>query len=329
MSLIHTDAPPFHGGRLVEAAKAGKRPLSDWIDLSTGLNPEPYPLPAIPDNAFQRLPEYSHSLAEACEDFLKAPSFAVSGSQRAIEHLPLLYNPSRVGVFSPMYAEHAFCWRKYGHHVYDLELDNHNSISQTRILILVNPNNPTTRVVGTELIEALRRIAQKNDGLLIVDEAFIDTCNEFSALSLENHRHLVVLRSIGKFFGLAGIRAGLVSGDERILNRLKISIGPWDLSGPASYLLPQLLTDFSWQETTRKRLKVSAGRLVTLLSREFNSIHKTDYFAWLPGVDPIALEKRFKQAGILIRTFPKLSGIRVGLPGPEEHWLRLEETICG
>src|SRR5690606_22076033 len=94
-----------HGGRLRAAARRYGIPLSDWLDLSTGVNPEGWPVPAVPPEVWVRLPEEDDGLERAASAYYGCDSiFPVAGSQAAIQALPALLHAQRVGVIHPGYA---------------------------------------------------------------------------------------------------------------------------------------------------------------------------------------------------------------------------------
>ena len=98
-------SPLEHGGRLRAAAKTWGTPLDQWLDLSTGINPSGWPVPAIPEEVWRRLPDPDDGLEQLIRQWVGAPDgaacMALAGSQAAIMHLPRLRQPCRVGVPSP------------------------------------------------------------------------------------------------------------------------------------------------------------------------------------------------------------------------------------
>ncbi|HHL20261.1 MAG TPA: aminotransferase class I/II-fold pyridoxal phosphate-dependent enzyme, partial [Aliiroseovarius sp.] len=218
-----------HGGRLRLAARRYGIPLADWLDLSTGLNPRAWPVPAIPARAWSRLPEEDDDLARLAQEYYGAADcLPVAGSQAAIQALPLLHAAGgrRIGMLAPAYAEHAHAWRRAGFEVLPLAAEAiEAAIEGLDHLLLVNPNNPTgQRFDAAQLLGWHRRLAARG-GSLIVDEAFMDVT---PADSLAVHSHLpglIVLRSLGKFFGLAGARVGFVLAEPGLLRRLADWLG--------------------------------------------------------------------------------------------------------
>ena len=321
-----------HGGHLIDAAKKYNIALETWIDLSTGINPNGWPVPAIPADCWQRLPESSDGLLNAARQYYHCQSIlAVAGSQAAIQTLPLLRQHSKVGVLAPAYAEHAYSWQKAGHRVIELTAQSIDTeLSALDVLILINPNNPSgQRFSKSQLLSWHKQLAE-HDGWLIVDEAFIDTS---PAYSLSNHspaKGLIILRSIGKFFGLAGIRCGFVITTDDILNQLNEMLGPWTISHPSRYIATAALQDKDWQNKTRVELKQQATRLASLLDKAGLKVTaKTDLFVWINTLNAEQIHHDLAKKGILTRLFTQPLSLRFGLPKNEWQWGFLELELAG
>lgn len=321
-----------HGGRVRRAAQQYGIALSDWLDLSTGINPNGWPLPAIPADCWQRLPEDDDGLLAAARDYYGNDSLlAVSGSQAAIQTLPLLRGASRVGVLHPTYAEHASCWQKAGHRINGLPTDTvsiASALDELDVLILVNPNNPSGKLWNTDqLLDWQQRLA-KRGGWLIVDEAFLDGMPEFSLAAMPVRSGLVVLRSIGKFFGLAGIRCGFVIGEPSLLQQLAEHLGPWTISHPSRYVATLALQDTDWQRRARFDLQRQGQRLRQLLSESgLPPSGGCHLFQWLQSPSAQTLHSKLAEQGILTRYFDDPTSLRFGLPKTETDWQRLQQAL--
>lgn len=321
-----------HGGHLIDAAEKYKIPLSEWVDLSTGINPNGWAIPEIPTKCWQRLPETSDGLNSAAKRYYQCESIlSVAGSQAAIQTLPLLRPLSKVGVLTPGYAEHAYSWKKAGHDVIELTAETIESqLHQLDVLIIINPNNPTGQHFKKEQLLRWHQQLNQHGGWLIVDEAFIDTTRKHCLSSDHGTKGLIILRSIGKFFGLAGIRCGFVIGPEEILNRLNEKLGPWAISHPSRYIAIQALNDTEWQKHTQKTLKLQSARLTLLLTK--NGLMPngcTDLFQWIKHPDALRTHELLAQRGILTRLFKQPSSLRFGLPKNERQFLHLEKALTG
>ena len=320
-----------HGGRLRAAAQQYGIPLNEWLDLSTGLAPWPFSFPAVPASVWQRLPETEDGLASvAAQRYGAAQALPVAGAQAAIQLLPQLRSAcSRVGIISPCYAEHAHAWQRAGHQLLELRDEaNEAALDELDVLLLVNPNNPTGRVFApAQLLSWHERLAARG-GWLVVDEAFIDATPE---LSLAGHSHLpglIVLRSFGKFYGLAGVRLGFVLAEPSLLNDLNERLGPWAVSGPARWLGLACLADQAAHARQSRRLQQASQRLADLLA-EFGLVTQgCALFQWLLSATASALHQHFAQRGILLRHFTQPQSLRFGLPASEADWQRLRLALA-
>jgi cobalamin biosynthesis protein CobC len=327
---------PFteHGGRRQQAATRYGIPLSRWMDLSTGINPHGFPVGTIPQEIFARLPEENDGLDEVLRCYFGTSSvLAVAGSQNAIQALPSLRSPGRVAVHMPTYGEHARAWQNAGHKVLPVDLAHEENaevaslLDTVDVLVVVNPNNPTGEVFRSEQLLRWHEQLSRHDGWLVVDEAFVDA---LPGVSIAGHasKNLIILRSLGKFWGLAGIRFGCVLAAHELLSQLKARLGPWHVSNPARWTAQSALADGTWIETTRLRLHQDTARLHALLTSRGLLSHGTcPLFRWVPTQDVAQLFDALARQGILIRALPQFGGVRFGLPGPEHEWTRLEAAL--
>jgi len=327
-----------HGGNLCDAALLFERPVSEWLDLSTGINPCGYPAPAPSANAWHRLPETDPALALAAQRYYGAPSMlAVAGTQAAIQALPRLRaqwsaqpgSSARIVVAAPSYAEHAHHWARHGHAMTEVpyaDLDAH--VDRADVVVVCNPNNPTGAVVPPLcLLDWAARLAARG-GWLIVDEAFGDTTPADSVAAASGQPGLIVLRSVGKFFGLAGLRLGFVAARHDLLEALADLLGPWPVSGPAQEIAVQALSDIDWQARVRRQLLDSGARLQTLLDHHGIDATGSALFQWWPERAPELFWRHMAERGIWVRLFTGAArGIRLGLPPDEAGWLRLETAL--
>ncbi|HYQ39364.1 MAG TPA: threonine-phosphate decarboxylase CobD [Pseudomonas sp.] len=322
-----------HGGRLRAAAQRYGIPLGDWLDLSTGLAPEPWPLPAIPVEAWARLPEDDDGLEAAAAACYGAPAaLAVAGSQAAIQALPQLRPASRVGVLEPCYAEHAHAWQRAGHCLVRLAAEAIDvQLDQLDALVLANPNNPTgQRFAPAQLLDWHGRL-QARGGWLLVDEAFIDCTPEFSLAAHSDRPGLIVLRSFGKFFGLAGIRLGFVLAEAALLASLRERLGPWAVSGPARVVGLEALDAASAGARLARAAELQRhGKALAELLRThgLTPAGGTALFHWLPTPQAAVLHDFLARRGILVRLFNDPASLRFGLPADEAGWQRLAQALA-
>ena len=319
-----------HGGRLRKAALDYGIAEGDWLDLSSGLAPWPFPIPEIPLRAWARLPETDDGLEQAACDYYGANQvLPVAGSQMAIQLLPRLRRAGKVGVLSPCYAEHAEAWRRNGYIVREVqEQEVEFYLDNLDVLVVVNPNNPTgLSLTPAKLLDWHARLAQRG-GWLVVDEAFMDNTPQ---LSLAAHAHqvgLIVLRSFGKFFGLAGVRLGFVLAERKLLRLLAEQVGPWVVSGPTRVLGQACLQDIENHTRQRIRSDEASERLATLLERYgFKPQGGCALFQWLITDQAQTLYEFLARRGILLRLFTHNSSLRFGLPANAAEEARLEQAF--
>ncbi|MDS7598231.1 threonine-phosphate decarboxylase CobD [Agrobacterium tumefaciens] len=325
-----------HGGNLGRARRMFPRAPEPWIDLSTGINPHSYPHSPIPASAFARLPEPDtlHELKRRAAASFAAPSAdhiaASPGTQMLmplLAQLALDRGARRGGVLAPAYAEHARTARMAGLPV--TEVENIDDLFACDYAIVVNPNNPDGRVMDRAMLLALATSMKEKGGLLVVDEAFIETGCAESLASSAGHDALIVLRSFGKFYGMAGVRLGFAVSSPEIAADLEARLGPWAISGPALHIAREALADRSWQDVMRLRLRDDAGRINMLLQRAgLQVVGGTTLFRLVRDSRAARLFEHLGRHGILVRIFDERpNDARFGLPGSEEEWRRLEEAL--
>lgn len=320
-----------HGGRLRRAAQQYGIPLADWIDLSTGINPQSYPVPPIDAACWNRLPEDDDGLEAAAAAYYGNDRLLVlPGSQAAIQALPALFSPVVVACLSPLYEEHPQAWARCGHKLRHLPSLARMLAAMTPIVLLCNPNNPTaTSLPRAELIDAAEQL-RKRGGWLIVDEAFGDPAPENCIASLagsDDAPNLIVLRSLGKFFGLAGARVGFLFGASDKLDRLREALGPWPVSHPSRFIARQALEDSAWQAAMRTRLTLDSQRLAEMLS-PLGEVSRTALFCSVKMTQTDALVAHLAHHAILTRHYNATDLLRFGLPASEAHWQRLAVALA-
>jgi cobalamin biosynthetic protein CobC len=327
----------IHGGRIDTASLLYPSAPQPWIDLSTGINPIAWPVPQIPLDRYQRLPlarEMTQMTAAAADAYglpANAAMVPVSGSEIAIRLLPRMIGHSRIGILTPTYSSHAAAWRDAGALVHELVALPDPNIHDLQTLIVVNPNNPDGRVIARADLAAFAQAWTAAGRRLIVDEAFADVRTDVSLLAMpELPVGVVVLRSLGKFFGLAGLRVGFVVVCEPAASAWRRLLGDWPVSGPACEIAALALRDAAWIAATRARLAADRRRLDGILGRAgLKLLGGTDLFGLFEGPDRIDLLDHFARAGILIRGFAAAPRrYRFGLPADEAAWRRLE-AACG
>ncbi|UTF60102.1 threonine-phosphate decarboxylase [Gilvimarinus sp. DA14] len=334
-----------HGGNLQAATKCFGLPHNGWQDLSTGISPWGYPVNNVPDDVWQNLPVNSEPLLHAAQKFYgvdKNYILPLPGSQAAISSLPRLLPAARVALPSCGYHEHEYHWTNAGHiPVFYTTMDELLRLTENGAVehaVVINPNNPTGQIFGCDI---LQKVYHKIAGVLLVDEAFMDWQPENTmAAFVATLPRLIVLRSVGKFFGLAGIRLGFVLSANGKVEQIKAAFEPWAVNGPAMWVAERALTDFAWQKMQRRRIDKVYQTLKHILQNFIRPLERsvtlvgTGLFVSLAGDSNLlgALHKALALRGIYTRwgyqCAPSATAyLRIGLP-PDDG-VRLQAALHG
>jgi cobalamin biosynthetic protein CobC len=324
-----------HGGDIAQAKALFPHAPEPWIDLSTGINPHSYPHFDLPATAFARLPEPARARelrAAAAKAYGASPRnvTAAPGTQMLLPRIASLVRPGTALVLGPTYAEHVRAAAMAGHKV--SEVGEFEALAEADLAVAVNPNNPDGRIIDRARLLELAAAMRRRGGLLVVDEAYMDIGPTGASLAGDAAGGgLVVLRSFGKFFGLAGLRLGFAIASEEIADRLEADLGPWAVSGPALEYGLRALADWTWQDGMRHMLVGEAARLDALFARHGVPVAGgTSLFRFIRMLDAGSLFSVLAERGILVRRFAERSDcLRAGLPGKPEEWERLEEALAG
>lgn len=307
-----------HGGRLDAAAAQYGGVRGDWIDLSTGINPEPYPVADIPRHAWTQLPDTTatEAFTAAARRHWECPSdvalLAVPGLSSAIALIPWLVPPAQVRISEPTYNEHAAAFRAAGWEVV--------SDDAAKARVVVHPNNPDGRWFDK---------SETTAALSVIDESFCETAPERSLIDLATRPGTLVLKSFGKFWGLAGLRLGAVIGDPGLVGKLADRLGPWPVSGPALAVGALALADRGWTEATKDRLADDAQRLDrAVLATGATLTGGTPLFRLYDHPRATDLHEHLARHQIWTRRFPwSETALRLGMP-PVQDWGRVEMALA-
>ena len=305
-----------HGGGIDAAAAHFGGDRLRWIDLSTGINPVPYPIADLPARAWTDLPDANaqNALLHAARAFWKVPDnaaiIAAPGASALIARIPLLRPAGIVDIPQPTYNEH---WAAFENCGWSL------GTTAPDARVLVHPNNPTGRFFEAGDLSA---------PLTIIDESFCDVAPERSLIEHAAKPGCIVLKSFGKFWGLAGIRLGFAIGHPESIARLEAALGPWPVSGPALEIGTRALRDHGWADATRMRLASDTDRLDHLMQGAGASLFGgTTLFRLYEVDDAAAWQDRLARHHIWTRIFPySKTFLRLGLPAPD-GWNRLEAAL--
>lgn len=325
MSLPVTFDERDHGGGLDAAVALYGGDRSDWIDLSTGINPRPYPLPELTASVWTALPDTGavRALECAARDFWMVPEgaavLAAPGASSLIASIPRLAGPGRVRIVERSYNEHAAAFRASGWEVVATEAEGDRAEAR----VVVHPNNPTG-LMWSGADEPPGR------GLMVIDESFCEVVlGNTRVRDMAERPGVVILKSLGKFWGLAGLRLGFAIGDVRLIARLREMLGPWPVSGPALTVGRAALEDMTWANRTRQRLHVDVARLDALVeARGAELVGGTALFRLYRVDDAAGWQEKLAKGRVWSRVFPyDPSWLRLGLP-PDHGWAQLEAALA-
>lgn len=325
--------PIVHGGGVTEAAALFGGNPGDWLDLSTGINPNPVALPDIPVSAWHRLPDRHlvEAARQAAARYYRCGTvepLPVPGTQSVIQLLPRLVPPGRrIAIFGPTYGEYARVFFLAGYDVDEIS-DPAQLMPDHGLAVVVNPNNPTGRAYSPSELSALAMRLKASDAFLLVDEAFGDTQPNLSiAPAAGAHDNLIVFRSFGKFFGLAGLRLGFVIGTDAVLSRFAEWLGPWSVSGPA-LVVSRALMEGETASVRAAILERKAGLDAVLKQAGMKAIGGTPLFTLVDHPRAEQLHEHLCRSYILTRKFSYApTWLRIGLAPDTTGDKRLEDAL--
>jgi len=319
----------LHGGQLARVAKQYQIPEQEWLDLSTGIAPFSYPLPEIPSQIWQDLPTISSHLIAAAKAYYQAEyCWPVAGSQQLIEKLPSLWN-EKMQVVNPAfekhvylpkvgYKEHQQAWYKAGYQLHFYQHELPTNLLKNSVVVVINPNNPLTDTFSIAQLTTLQQHCEQQQALCIIDEAFADIFTpDFSFVPhIKQAENVIVLRSFGKFFGLAGLRIGFVCSSKTWCEKIQEEIGPWSINGPALYITEFALKNLSWQQKQTQRLQIQRDFLVDLLSKwkSFDKIEANSLFVTVFTKEAPFLYQQLCEKAIYVRLTDEQDALRFGIP---------------
>lgn len=325
-----------HGGDLGAAIARHGGLAKDWLDLSTGVNPHAYPLdPPLPSTAWTRLPARAarDRLLEVARRTYEVPPdlglVAAPGTQALLPHLPACVPKGDIAIVGPTYTSHGDVWRRAGRRVVEVTSPYFEPAADTRVIVIVNPNNPDGRLIDPKSLRHHAETMAARGGLLIVDEAFADCVPGASLLPHLGDVPALVLRSFGKFYGLAGVRLGFAAAPPGVAAALSASLESWAVSGPAIEIGIRALADTAWQNEMRAQLADEAADLTLMLQMRGLSVFGGTPLYVLAGTrDAATLHEALARQRIWTRSFDYApTWLRIGLPGGAEPLARLEAAL--
>lgn len=324
----------IHGGAIDAMRIAYPGAPEPWIDLSTGINPWSYPNITVSPEALRHLPTKAEY--EACRlamaAAIEAPPQSLTlapGSELLIRLLPDIIAARRVAILSPTYGDHTEAWDRAGAEM--IHSENPLSFASTAdVVVITQPNNPDGRVFTLQAVERARQELARRGRWLIIDEAYVDLQPERSLARHEAGADgLILLRSFGKFFGLAGVRLGAMLAPQSLSDAMANRLGVWPISGAALEIGARAYSDIDWQAQTRTRLANASGRLDALLTEaNVRPVGGTDLFRFVEHPNAHEVFEHLARYGIYVRRFAwTKQHLRIGLPATFEAEARLREAL--
>lgn len=311
-----------HGGGIDAAITRWGGTRGDWCDLSTGINPRPYPVGDVPPGSWNDLPDAGAftALETAARAFWSVPDgasvLAAPGASSLIARIPTLLPPAHVNIERRTYNEHEAAFTQAGWAV---------GSDAANARVIVHPNNPD----GQLWSGADERPGDRD--LLVIDESFCDVSPGQTHIAKAAIPGTIILKSFGKFWGLAGLRLGFAIGDPALLTRLSHALGPWQISGPALHIATRALADLNWANATRQRLAEDADRLDEMVSAAgLETVGGTPLFRLYRHGRAGKFQDHLARHHIWTRCFSyEPSWIRLGLPDGADNWARLQSALGG
>lgn len=325
----------IHGGSLDFMKAAFPTAPKPWIDVSTGINPWPYPIGRISTDDIAHLPDQRAYKAchQAMADYLQVDAqnlLLVPGTELIIRLLPYILKAETVEIISPTYGDHLLAWQNTGHRITEIsDQAVADACSAKDILVLCNPNNPDGRLLQRDQLNYVRRIKADGSGWLIVDEAYADLTPEHSMVPYAGEDGLIILRSFGKFFGLAGLRLGGIIAPPELIHRARHMLGVWPISNLALQVGRKAYGDVNWQHEMRGRLHQARHDLdIILADNQITNPQGTDLFRYIQVQNAHELWQHLAAHGIYVRRF-KWSDqhLRMGLPQGRHDRQRLDAAL--
>ncbi|WP_432473436.1 aminotransferase class I/II-fold pyridoxal phosphate-dependent enzyme [Amphritea sp. HPY] len=347
-------ASPLHGGDIYSASARYDIPAEQWLDLSTGLNPDAYPVADLEPQSFQRLPYLRPDfIAAAASYYGNDQLMASNGSQLIIQALPECLEEECLDMLPVLlpefgYQEHRDHWQRHGNNIctypafdsamaaaaIEAALDR----AEPFHLVIINPNNPTGLCFTPQQLKNWAG-RMPDGGYMVIDEAFIDVAPEMSVLASNFCDNMLVLRSFGKFFGLAGIRLGFVFAQAELRAKLQQRTGIWMVNGPAQALATRAMLDRNWQANAQQGIRDCAVLTRQLFSplfdrlRPVQQIHTPLFSSYqLSAEQANKLHNYFASQGILLRVITldqQFSLLRIGVINAADKILsnRVREAV--
>jgi threonine-phosphate decarboxylase len=323
---------PRHGGNIYRAAEKAGIPAKKVLDFSASINPLGTPATAIAAISRQMglISHYPQPFAEDLslhigEHFKVNPDSVIcgNGSNELIYLIPRCLKPTRVLVTAPTFSEYErACVAAGAKKISRLPLKSEQNfdidpdlfvrkMTQCDMAFLCNPNNPTGRLLENRKVLKIADAARECGCYLIVDEAFIDFASSDSVLArVKNNPRLIVIRSMTKFYALAGLRIGFGVVPEHLVAGLEKYREPWTVNTLAQAAVRSVLSDRPYQEASIRNMEKEKQFLEKGLKRLGITWYPSSanfYLLHVPGAQ--AMIRTLEAKGILVRDCSDFHGL--------------------
>ena len=360
---LRTVSPYFHGGNVWEISEKYDIPVDQIIDFSISTNPLGVPEKAVESirqhlNLIHHYPDPDHEwLLEALAESVGVSSNNVLVGNGSTE-LIYLFNEvffedgCEAVVPVPTFNEYKAAIERFGGNMIFIKCDSANNFrlnleelenaltKKTRIIFLCNPNSPTGWLYEKSDILRIVQLAADENVLVFVDEDYIDFVDDSKRYSMadyvKEYNNLFVLRSLTKFFGLAGVRIGFGVGSPDLVNVLKRVIMPWSVNSLAMFAAAEAVKDTEFIKNSRLLLSKSKRQMLEMLKtvpwlKVYPS--ETNFLLIeiiLEDLTSTQLAKGLAKRGLLIRDCEDFDGLnnkffRVTVRRPEENRKLVEQ----
>lgn len=175
--------------------------------------------------------------------------------------------------------------------------------NKTKIVVLVNPNNPTGTSIKEKDIIIIIKKAKRCNAIVLIDEAYYEFCGKTSIQLIKKYENLFVTRTFSKAFGLAGVRLGCIVSNNKNIMAVKKVLSPYSVNNLAIACVLAALNDPDYTKRYVKEVKQSKAMLYKALDRLGIPYYKSDANFVLARIGPKCryLCGKLREKGILIR----------------------------
>lgn len=268
----------LHGGDLDSISSAYQIPREEIVDFSGNINPlgiSPLAKEALASNLdlISTYPDRNYlSLRKSISSYVGVSHEHIivgNGSTELISLMIQMKKPKKLLILGPSYSEYEREASLAGSHIEyvalkeedDFQLDLNHLLSkltnQVDMLVICNPNNPTSTSIDTSELKLILDRCKEKDIFLMIDETYVEFAENIEAVTatslIPNYDNLLILRGISKFFSAPGLRLGYgMSSNLELLEKMNSHKNPWTINILASFGAQAMLSDTNYIDQTTK-----------------------------------------------------------------------------